>query len=87
MATPEPSEPRTNVVPAGNTVVDEILYALQLMSKTRLVLFIVTIFMCFALVVVVLFVIPCEWSSCIKSTKLKEGQPLWTESVFTDIGM
>lgn len=45
-------------------------------------MFILSVSSCFAVIVSVLFVTPCEWSNCISSTK---PELLWSDSVFNGI--
>lgn len=66
------------------TKIDVFLSNVQHMSQFRFILFVLSILFCFVVIIVVLFVIPCEWSNCISS---REINILWSDSVFNDIGI
>lgn len=75
----------SNSVVMNNTTtkLDEFLSNIQNMTQFRFIMFVLSIFSCFAVIISVLFFVPCEWSDCISSRKVES---IWSNSVFNDIG-
>lgn len=82
MTTPE-HHPKSVLMDKENSKFDEFVSNIHNMSQFRFFMFILSIVFCFAFILIILFVVPCEWSNCISSNKL---ELLWSESVFNDIG-
>lgn len=62
------------------------------MSQFRFFIFIFSILFCFAVMIAVLFIVPCEWSNCISSKNFQYSVKFsaklpWSDYVFEDIGI
>lgn len=84
LVTTPTNRPKSILMESKTTKLDEFLSNVQNMSQFRLILFVLSILFCFIVIIVVLFVVPCEWSNCTSSRKVKI---LWSDSVFNDIGI
>lgn len=82
MTTPT-DKPKSVLMDGKNTKLDEFLTNIQNMTQLRFILFILSILLCFVVIFAVLFVVPCEPSTCTWSSNVKL---LWSNAVFTDIG-
>lgn len=84
LVTTPTNRPKSVLMDNKNTKLDEFLSNIQNMTQFRFILFILSILLCFAVIIAVLFVVPCEWSNCMAS---KESNLLWSDSIFNDIGI
>lgn len=84
MSTPT-NHPKSVLMEPKNTKLNEFIMNIYDMSQFRFFIFILSILCCF-FVVIAAVLIPCEWSTCISSTKIKDLKPLWSGSIFTDKG-
>lgn len=84
LVTTPTNRPKSVIMNNKRSQWDEFLTNIHNMSHLRFSTFVLSILLCFAVIVVVLLIIPCEWSNCISETKIKL---LWSESIFTDIGI
>lgn len=78
------NRPKSVLMDGQTTNWDDFVINVHRMSHLRFAMFSVSIVMCFAVAVAVLFVVPCEWSDCAAPTANVEL--LWSDSVFNDIG-
>jgi len=83
MTTPT-NKPKSVLMDGENTKLDEFLTNIQNMTQLRFIFFVLSILLCFVVIIAVLFVVPCEPSTCISPSNVKL---LWSNAVFTDIGI
>lgn len=83
LVTTPTNRPRSVLINSKNTKLEEfILNIHNNMSPFRFILFVISILFGFAVIIGVLFIVPCEWSNCISSKNIKL---IWSDSIFIDI--
>ncbi|XP_025198472.1 uncharacterized protein LOC112596868 isoform X1 [Melanaphis sacchari] len=82
LVTTPTNHPKSVLINSKNTKLEEFIMNIQNMSPFRFILFMISILFCFAVIIGVLFIVPCEWSNCISSKNIKL---IWSDSVFIDI--
>lgn len=82
MTTPT-DQPKSVLLDDKKNKMDEFFTIVQNMTQLRFILFILSILLCFVVVIAFLFVVPCEPSTCVSSRKV---ELLWSNAVFDDIG-
>uniref|UniRef100_A0A2S2NUQ9 FAM234A/B beta-propeller domain-containing protein n=1 Tax=Schizaphis graminum TaxID=13262 RepID=A0A2S2NUQ9_SCHGA len=82
LVTTPTNHPKSVLINSKKTKLEEFIMNIQNMSPFRFILFMISILFCFAVIIGVLFIVPCEWSNCISPKNIKL---IWSDSVFIDI--
>lgn len=85
LVTTPTNHPRSVLINRKNTKLEEFIMNIHNnMSTLRFILFMISILFGFAVIIGVLFIVPCKWSDCISSKNIKFS---WSDSIFIDIGI